>query len=73
LRYPCIKGKTKNRKSNIVLILFFNYLWDMKKQIKKSRPVYIEDDIYNEQVKKADKMGLSFSSFVKMLLVNNKG
>ena len=45
----------------------------MKKQIKKSRPVYIEDDIYNEQVKKADKMGLSFSSFVKMLLVNNKG
>jgi len=44
----------------------------MKKEKKKLRPVYLEDQFYNKQVEKANSLGLSFSSFVKMCLINNK-
>jgi len=44
----------------------------MKKEVKKLRPVYLEDSFYDEQVVKADRLGLSFSSYVKMCLINSK-
>jgi len=44
----------------------------MKKELKKLRPVYLEDSFYDKQVLKAESIGLSFSSYVKMCLINNK-
>ena len=42
------------------------------KEIKKLRGVYLDDSFYDKQVAKADRLGLSFSSYVKMCLINNK-
>tara|TARA_R110000765_G_scaffold404519_1_gene500791 strand:- start:209 stop:346 length:138 start_codon:yes stop_codon:yes gene_type:complete len=44
----------------------------MKKEIKKLRPVYLEKSFYDKQVAKADRLGLSFSSYVKMCLIDSK-
>ena len=44
----------------------------MKKEIKKLRPVYLEKSFYEKQVVKADRLGLSFSSYVKMCLIDSK-
>ena len=43
----------------------------MKKEIKKLRPVYLEKSFYDKQVAKADRLGLSFSSYVKMCLIDD--
>tara|TARA_R110000765_G_scaffold166635_2_gene271524 strand:- start:119 stop:265 length:147 start_codon:yes stop_codon:yes gene_type:complete len=42
------------------------------KEIKKLRGVYLDDTFYDKQVEKANLLGLSFSSYVKMCLINNK-